>query len=162
MESPVIENVDSPAVEIYTGESYKHHELELILDVSNNNIKELTDVFNVVANVIYNEIEYIIICDRLNEIYTNYKENEIFDIIQLTGILDNKMAKIYSNNSKIKKFYDDEHRIYILTLENDLFNKLSELKDNYEYLRSNIETKNDCIVKPSKKPKIMKKAKGKE
>jgi len=173
MDSPVIETVDSPIIkkegegietEIETEIYEEDSEFELILDITTHNVVQLEDVFQVVRNVVYNEIEYLLICDRLNEIYKekNYETGEIPMIFKLTEQIYNRMVSIYTNNSKMTKFYNKEHRKYILTLEHQLYDKLSELRSNYEDVRSIIEVKNDCIVndvkKESQKPKIMKKA----
>ena len=66
MDSPAIDKVDSPTIkkeeDVVKPILFDccDSEFQLILDVTNHNIEELEVVFQVVRNVIYNELEYIL------------------------------------------------------------------------------------------------------
>ena len=142
MDSPAIEKVDSPTIkkeeDVVKPILFDccDNEFQLILDVTNHNIEQLEDVFQVVRNVIYNELEYILICDRLNEIYKDYKKGDIQKIFQLTNNLYKSLGTIYTNYLEIKMFHNKDHEEYITAIERKIYNKLNILRCNYSDLQS--------------------------
>ena len=135
--------------------------LILMLDLSKANIKWLSEVFTIIKSVIYNEIEYLVGCDRLNELYINYDKKDIKSILTLTYDLYNKMISIYNDYSCIN-CYIPEQELYINTVLDNINKRLFILKDNYDTLNSKINKNNNkkCIMNNEKKPKIMRKVKG--
>ena len=65
MQSPAVEKVDSPVIK-----KALFDDLELVLDLSNSTIEDLDLITKCVEHVVFNENEYMIICNRLLDIYS--------------------------------------------------------------------------------------------
>ena len=141
-----------------------HTELHLELDLNGKTIECLKNVFKEVINIIYNEIEYLKICERLNEIFISYEyqRSELKEILKLSKILYHKLEDIYNYNLK-KIINNEEKGRNIIELNNNIYNGLYYLKKNCEEaIRMYNEPLMNITDKIDAPPKIMKKVKRRE